>query len=229
MVAPDSEMILRNPENNEEAIAFVVGQAREGNNGHVYGLTFVDPSANPWHLQFPTEEAARVVQLKCSGCQSVAMLSLSEIESEIFGATRELTRYCKNCSASRIWKEAGPEAMEKKSVSSPQPSPDPKSTASPIGERRKTRRATMKMVACVRFSGVEVVVNCEDVSKGGFRFTSRKEYPEGTRVEVSVPYTKSSTNIFSLAGIIYCHAMPDGQFRHGVTYIKNRGSVGWDP
>jgi hypothetical protein len=96
-------------------------------------------------------------------------------------------------------------------------------------ERRKNRRATMKMVACVRFSGVEVVVACEDISKDGFRFTSRKEYPEGTRVEAAVPYTKSSINIFSLAGIIYCHEMPDGQFRHGVTYIKNRESIGWDP
>ena len=74
-----------------------------------------------------------------------------------------------------------------------------------------------------------MVVACEDISKGGFRFTSHKEYPQGTRVEAAVPYTKSSNNIFTLAGIIYCQKMPDGQYRHGVTYIKNRGSIGWDP
>jgi len=49
------------------------------------------------------------------------------------------------------------------------------------------------------------------------------------RVEAAVPYTKFSTNIFSLASIIYCHKMPDAQFRHGVTYTKTSGSIGWDP
>ena len=87
----------------------------------------------------------------------------------------------------------------------------------------------MKAVGCVRFSGVEVVVDCEDLSRGGFRFTSRKEYPEGTRVEVAAPYTKSSNNIFGLASIIYSHRMPNGHFRHGVNYTKSRGSIGWDP
>lgn len=96
-------------------------------------------------------------------------------------------------------------------------------------ERRKNKRTTMKMAACVRFSGREVVVDCEDVSKGGFRFKSNKEYPEGTHVEAAVPFTKSSTNIFCPAGISYCHKLPDGQFRHGVTYITNRGPIGWGP
>src|SRR5580704_3307273 len=106
-----------------------------------------------------------------------------------------------------------------------------KSARNPQRKNRKTPgrwiqikqypRRRSKKSACVRHSGVEVVVACEDISKGGFRFTSRKEYPQGTRVEAAVPYTKSSNNIFTLAGIIYCHKMPDGQFRHGVTYIKN--------
>jgi PilZ domain len=228
-VAPDSEVIVRNPETNEEAIALVVGQAREENTGLVYGLVFLDPSANLWHMQFPAAGAAQMVQLECSGCHSVCTLSLSDIEVDIFETTRELTRPCKNCNSSRTWRETGREVTEKKPGTSPGNDPNPKSIASPIEERRTNRRMPMKTAACVRFSGVEVVVACEDISKGGFRFTSRKEYPVGTRVEVAAPYTKFSTNIFSLAGIIYCHKMPDGQFRHGVTYIKPRGSIGWDP
>jgi hypothetical protein len=86
----------------------------------------------------------------------------------------------------------------------------------------------MKMTACVRFSGLEEVVSCEDISKGGFRFIGRKEYRQGTRVEVSVPYTKSSNNMFSLASIAYSVKLPDGQFRHGVHYTKTSGSIGWD-
>jgi hypothetical protein len=226
-MGPDSEVILRNPETNEEAIAFVVGQAREDRAGHVYGLAFVDSSVNLWHLQFPAAEAARMLQLECSSCHSVQTLSLSDVELEIFGATRELTRACDNCNSPETWRETGREAMAKE----PAPEQDPNSrvAASPIKERRKSRRMAMKKFACIRHSGVEVVVTCEDISKGGFRFTSNKEYPQGLRVEASVPYTKSSTNIFTLAGIIYCYKMPNGQFRHGVTYIKNRGSIGWDP
>ena len=87
----------------------------------------------------------------------------------------------------------------------------------------------MKMTACVRYSGLEDIVACEDISKGGFRFIGHREYREGTRVEVSVPYTKSNNNMFSLASITYSHKMPDGQFRHGASYTKTSGSIGWDP
>lgn len=84
----------------------------------------------------------------------------------------------------------------------------------------------MKTAACIQFAGMEVVVACEDISKGGFRFTCHKEYPKGIRVEAAAPYTKFSTNIFIPARIIYCHKIPGGKFRHGVTYLKNRGTIG---
>jgi hypothetical protein len=228
-LAPDSEVIVRNPETNEEAIASVVGQTPAHPAGHVYGLAFLDPSTDLWHIQFLASGPARIVHLECSGCHSVCTLSLSDIDLEIFGATRELIRSCKNCNSSGIWKETSLEVRARKPGYLAGRDLNPKSIASPMEERRKNRRTAMKPSGCIRFSGVEVVVDCEDVSRGGFRYTSRKEYPEGTRIEAAVPYAKFSTNIFSLACIIYCHKLPDGQFRHGVTYIKTRGSIGWDP
>jgi hypothetical protein len=228
-LAPDFEVILRNPETDEEALAFVVGQAREDTTGHVYGLAYLHPPADPWHMEFPAAHAARTVQLECKGCHSVCTLALSSIEVEIFEATRELTHSCKNCNASRTWGETSRKAIVKEPGKSPGQDPNLQSVVSPIEERRKNKRMAMKKVACIRFSGVEVVVACEDISKEGFRFTSHKEYPEGTRVEAAVPYTKSSTNIFCMSSIIYCHKMPDGQFRHGVNYTRTRGSIGWDP
>jgi hypothetical protein len=228
-LGPDSEVILRNPETNEETIAFVVGKPRESDIGHVYGLAFPDSSANLWRLHFPDAEASTTVELECSSCRSALRLSLSDIELEIFEATRELTRACRNCNSSTKWKESARKAIEEKPPNSPEQDSNPKPNVSPVEERRKNRRTTMKTVACVRHSGLEVVVACEDISKDGFRFTSHKEFPSGTRVEASVPYTKSSTNIFTLAGIIYCQKLPNGQYRHGATYIKNRKSTGWDP
>lgn len=228
-VAPDSEVIVRNPETNAEAIAFVIGQIREDSAGHVYGLAFLDASANPWEVQFPAPEPAKKFQLECGGCRSVGTFSLSDIELEIFEARRELERTCSTCNSSRIWRETTREVTKKQPGNPPEQIPTPQSVASPIEEHRKDRRTKMKMTACIRFSGLEEVVACEDISKGGFRFIGRKEYPEGIRVEVSVPYTKSSNNMFSLASIKYVLKMPDGLFRHGVSYTKTSGSIGWDP
>jgi hypothetical protein len=228
-VAPDSELIVRNTETNEEAIASVMGQIREDVAGHVYGLAFLDPSADLWHIQLPAGAAARLVRLECSGCHSVHELSLSGIELEIYEAKAELTRSCKICNSTRAWREINLEAAKKQLGNPPEQKPNPPSTASQADERRKNRRTKMKMTACVRYSGLEDIVACEDISKGGFRFIGHREYREGTRVEVSVPYTKSSNNMFSLASITYSHKMPDGQFRHGVSYTKTSGSIGWDP
>jgi len=228
-LGPDSEVILRNPETDEEALAFVVGQAREDNTGHVYGLAYLNPPADPWHMQFPAPQTARMVQLECKSCHYVCTLALSSIEVEIFEATRELTHTCKNCNSSRTWRETSREAIVKEPDKSLSKDPNLRLAVSPMEERRRNKRMAMKTTACIRFSGVEVVVACEDISKEGFRFTSHKEYPEGTRVEAAVPYTKSSTNIFCLSSIVYCLKMPDGQFRHGVNYTRTRGSIGWDP
>ena len=228
-LAPDSEVILRNPETSEEATGLVVGQAREDDSGHVYGLTFLDPAANIWNLQFPAPGSARTVQLECETCHSGGTHSLSDIEMEIFQGTHELTRLCKKCNTDTVWKERRREVSVQKPGSAPSQDPNPGVIASRIEERRGSRRTAMKTMACIRFSGMEFVVACEDISKGGFRFISSREYPAETRLEAAVPYTKFSTNIFSLAEIIYCDKLPDGQFRHGVTYISTPGSIGWDP
>jgi hypothetical protein len=228
-VVPDSELIVRNPETNEEADAVVVGQIRKIDTGHVYGLAFLDPSADLWHLEFPAAEAAKLVPMECSGCHSVCTLSLSDVELEIFEARRELTHSCVTCHSSRTWRATNREVTRRPTGNPIEQEANHAAIASRIEDRRKNSRTKMKLTACIRFSGLEEVVACEDISKGGCRFIGRKAYPEGTRVEVSVPYTKSSNNIFCLASITYCLKMPGEQFRLGASYIKSGGSIGWDP
>jgi PilZ domain len=222
-LAPETEVVVRNPETNKETIARVVAEARQGFNGHVYGLIILDPSADLWQMRLPDAATAETVELECDACHSAVSFNLSEIELEIFKATKQLTLPCATCKCSSVWKRASRAPAPDPQISAPKPA------ESSWEECRQNRRMPMKTTACVRFSGVETIVECEDVSKGGCRFTSRKQYPAGTRVEVAVPYTKFSTNIFSLAGIVYCRKLPDGQFRHGVTYLKNRGAASWDP
>lgn len=231
-LAPDSELLVRNSKTNTEAIALVVGQIRGDETGYVYGLSFLDPSANLWRMIFPDPDPAKSVLLECGGCRSVCEISLSGIELEIFEARRELARFCSTCKTSRSWKETNKEVTGqqpgKQPVNPLRQKPDSPSVSTALEEKRKTRRTRMKMTACIRYSGLEDVVACEDISKGGLRFVGRKEYRQGTRVEVSAPYTKSNNNMFSLASIVYCLKLPDGQFRHGVSYTKTSGSIGWD-
>jgi hypothetical protein len=86
-------------------------------------------------------------------------------------------------------------------------------------ERRRAKRTVMKTSACIRSLGREVVVECEDVSRGGFRFKSLKAYPTGMQIEAAMPYMKSSVNIFVTAQIAYQMEMSGGFYRHGVAYI----------
>jgi hypothetical protein len=225
-LAPDSEVIVRNPETNVEAVASVMGPIRKDGNAKVYGLIFLDPSIELWRGASPDGGAQRVVRLECIGCHTVAMISLSGIQVEVFEAAGELALRCKACKSSSIWRVTTREVTARPPEAGPENPPKPASAEAPKEDRRQSRRTALKAFACIRFAGAEIVVTCEDVSKGGFRFTGRKEYPEDTRIEAAAPYTKNSSNIFSSARIVYCSPLPDGRFRHGVAYTKGGGLMG---
>lgn len=229
ILAPDTELIIRNPETNEEAVACIVGTPQEDGVAHIYKFIFTDSAANIWRLQFPAAEPHKLVQLECSGCHTVGSHSISEGEVELLESARQLLRPCNICNSRRAWKKPACEAVPGKQAAAPNPNPIPTKATPFLEERRKARRTAMKMAACIRFSGLDDVVPCENISKEGFRFSSKKQYPEGTRVEVAVPYSTSGLNIFSQAVIKHCAKKPDGEFRHGVAHVKRSGSIGWDP
>jgi hypothetical protein len=78
----------------------------------------------------------------------------------------------------------------------------------------------MKISACIRCYGGEEIVECEDVSRGGFRFKSRETYSEGTPVMAAVLYTKSSGDMFVAGRIVFQQKLDGGFYRHGVAYTK---------
>jgi hypothetical protein len=226
-LALDTEVIVRSPRNNTEAVALVLGRLRKEKRGHVYGLAFVDPSADPLQLHLPDIGSKKKATLECTECNNPATFDISEIESEILTATRTLTRPCKDCGSPKKWREPRPQSLDPRSSrSSPRGAAKPGEAAAQSSspkDRRKDRRMNMKVTACIRFAGQEFEVDCDDISKGGFRFTCSRKFPEGTRVETAVPFTKNSTNIFSTGTIVRCLEMPDGQFQHGVAHFR-RGS-----
>jgi hypothetical protein len=90
-------------------------------------------------------------------------------------------------------------------------------------ERRKHPRVKVTYSACVRHpqQGDDVVL-CEDMSKGGPRFKSRKRYYSQSFIEVAVPYQSGQPAIFVPAQIVFVEELPEQQlFRHGVQYLKS--------
>lgn len=228
-LAPDSEIIVRSPDNHTEAVALVLGRIRKEKTGHIYALAFLDPAVDPWRLKIPDSGKAKTVQLECTGCNNTASFELSEIESEVLTATRNVTRPCKDCGMPKKWREPRPQTAEPRSSRSSsrgtsKPAESASQSSSPK-DRRKDRRMEMKVTACIRFAGREIEVDCDDISKGGFRFTSARQYPEGTRIETAVPFTKNSTNIFLTGTIVRCIELPDGQYEHGVEHFKRGGPI----
>jgi hypothetical protein len=88
--------------------------------------------------------------------------------------------------------------------------------------RRNRTRVKTRILACIRRRGFqEEVAVCEDLSKGGIAFRSRNEYPEGTRLEVAVPYTPGSGAIFVPIRIVFSQHIPSaGLYRHGAAYLR---------
>jgi hypothetical protein len=98
----------------------------------------------------------------------------------------------------------------------------PQATSRPE-DRRKHARAKVKFKACIRRAGMpDEVVSCEDMSRGGLRFKSKKQYFENAMIEVAVPYSPGGQSIFVPAQIVYVHETPgEGVYHCGVAYTKS--------
>jgi hypothetical protein len=231
-LAPESELVVRNLKSGEEALGRVVGMMKGGVDGHIYGIAIPQQAEKLWGVQFPRESAQETHSLMCSACQDVVAASLLNIEEEVLEANRSLARSCDNCGAVTIWNQTDREAASARPKVAPAlPAAIGDEKAKEIStskeEKRATRRAAIKMVACVRYSGIETVVACEDMSRGGFRFHCKTKYPVDLRFEAAVPYAKSGANIFMPAKIIYCQEIGEGEYRHGVAYLKSRAPADW--
>lgn len=244
-LSAEQELILRNLETNQEVEVRVVGQLDSQPDRYTYGVGFLNQDINFWGIEFPplteSEEQARRILLQCSSCESREMVEHSDLESDVFRINRGIVRYCKKCGSSTVWKEAAdsakkefvpPEIQEKSepaespasASASEEPVPKP---APPFENRRKYPRTKVNYKACVRQPGSgDDIVSCEDMSRGGLRFKSRKRYFERATIEVAVPYSPGAATIFVPARVVYVHELDkEKRFRCGVEYLKASGDL----
>ena len=84
--------------------------------------------------------------------------------------------------------------------------------------RRQDARTRVSFNACVRQDSVDEIVECGNISKGGFSFRSRKSYLAGSDIEVALPYYPGTQPAFVRATVRHSLVLPNSSFHYGVKY-----------
>ena len=204
------------------ARARIVAEIDHEAEGFLYAIHILEPR-DFWDIEFPTlnkaEEALARLLMECSFCQRREVVYLNELELRSFESRKCIARICKACDAPSVWIEAQSALT---SAASP-PVRNVEVEDDRVLPRRNRNRVKARVLACIRRRGFqEEVAVCEDLSKGGIAFRSRNQYPEGTRVEVAVPFTPGAGAIFVPIRIVFSQPIPSaGLFRHGAAYLKS--------
>jgi len=243
----EQELILRRLDTNKEAEIRVVGQLGSDGKMYTYGVAFLNPELDLWGIKFPgmsdSEKVASRVLLQCSSCKTRETVEQSDLESDVYLVNEGIVRSCKKCGSSTFWKQATDEESgelvpvgtistlefgeKEESVAPPPPAevPEPAPAAKSAGRvenRRKHVRTTVSFKACVRsYAFGDDIVSCEDISRGGLRFKSRKAYVPKTDIEVAAPYAPGTQSIFVRAQIVHVVELKEERrYRCGVCYTK---------
>lgn len=88
--------------------------------------------------------------------------------------------------------------------------------------RRRDVRTRVSFTACVRQEGEEEIVECGNISKGGFSFRSRKTYVAGSALEVALPYYPGTELMFVGALVRHALVLPNNNFHYGAIYASTK-------
>ena len=237
-LAPEQKIIIRRLDTNKQAEVRVVGLVGSGAVIHTYGLAFLDSNLNFWGIDFPPatelETKASRGLFECSSCKDRETVDLNDVELDVYRINAAIARHCKRCGSLTVWTRTSGD-LDDKSVSleskqTPEPFPTPTPMPQPAAPMRKARPednrkytpAKVKFTACIRCAAEDDIVACEEMSRGGLRFTSGKRYVQLSTIEVAVPYSPGALNIFVPALIDRVQELPEQKlFRYDVSFVKS--------
>jgi hypothetical protein len=211
----------------KEAMAQVVGQIIRQAHGLLFGIVLVDPDVNLWDISFPAvSEADKAVLralLRCVACGQLEVSYLNEFEADLFLYHRSIARICERCGGWTTWTpaygqiSAGPriqvETENQRETSFHVLSPGTRN-------QRSHDRIPADTIGSVRHPtlGTEVVI-VGNLARGGLSFCSTSTYAEGSSVEMAVPYTSKTPNIYVPARIVSSRkGTGKGFIEYGVSY-----------
>lgn len=242
-LAAEQEMILVHLERNKESEIRVVGQIGSEGGSYTYGVAFLDPNVDFWGVPFPSAKDGEVLEhgmvLQCGVCGHSEFMNTGALESDIYAIHDGILRDCNQCHRSTFWRQTTdkvsddpalpqaepvpPDPVSCEAVSHEVVSPEPVatlapcSTPQPFKNTRAHARIRVNFTACVRDPGSgDCIVLCENISRGGLCFKSRRRYFQTAQIEVAAPYSPGSPCILVPARIVYVQEIPEeGMFRCG--------------
>jgi PilZ domain len=232
-LVPEQVVRIQCQRTRKEVDARIVGQIGEDSEGYYYGIELLDPDVNIWDIEFSplaeSDTAVGRVLLECLRCHRQEVTYLDVFAMEVLLAEERLSRRCQRCNDTTLWRRAAPQRVEEEGLPGTRPPADQQAQP-PLRTRsdRKHVRVNMKIDVCIRHPqlGKEVTVT-ENVSRGGFRFKSAKEYRKGSVIEFALPYSPAGGNIFASARVVYAERLPtEGVTAYGVAYIGSEAPAG---
>ncbi len=208
-----------------EARARVLGLVDAQENSRLYNLELMPGGEDFWAIEFPASadpvQAVACMLLECCFCRRREVIYTTERDMLCFNTQKGIARRCASCETPTIWIQ---------SLDEDPAQPSNGSTGSNLigqpaqsHDRQAAPRFHTRLTACVRPAGggLELAV-CENMSRGGLCFRTRRRYSENDILEVAVPYTKGAANIFVPARVIYVQeVLSAGLHRHGAAYLRS--------
>lgn len=220
-LAPSQKLRIRCLKTDRVSDLRVVGHIGGDEAGYHYGIEVLNAGTDFWGINFPLltpgGQAASRVLLECALCRSHEVAHLNVFDLEVLMANECIMRPCIRCKASTYWMPPAPGGVS--SAAS-----EPPSLSRPPIDERKDPRINLRVDVCIHHpvQGDEVV-STENVSRGGFRFRSRRDYPIATLVEAALPYVAGAANIFTPVRIVFREEHPTQAARaYGVAYVPTQ-------
>ncbi len=121
---------------------------------------------------------------------------------------------------------AGVELLVSDDVPAPALPPVASAVVAKAANRRRDVRTRVTLSACVRHEESEEIVECANLSRRGFGFRSRKQYPVGSEIEVAVPFYPGTPPAFVRGSVRHVTALPGNNFQYGVMYVSAAAAAG---
>ena len=217
-LSSDQEITIRCVETGREAAARVVARVGGRSKQSVYGIMLPGPDAPPWGITFPhrgdSVGAVGRIVLECLSCHSRELVYLDAFELEVLETNDILSRFCRRCTDSTIWRKAF----------EPSPSAETSPEDSPWSgqDRRRELRREIRTLACIRsYKHGEELVKVRNVSRSGLCFEGRRAYHVEWVIDVAIPFSSGGGNIFLPARIACVQTIsPDGLALFGAEYTR---------